>query len=152
MLVWVLQLDRCKSCSTHSSVVVFFIHQKQGTMFRKLFQWAKSLFASESKYEAQTTATENEVQNPASTPKSASSLAPSDWERIEQAMEQDLPLTCQVLACKKGGYTVSVLDTYAFLPNTLTHYYRPCTGQAAESACAFCQEHTNHGVAQRVSR
>lgn len=96
-------------------------------MFRKLFQWAKSLFASESKYEAQTTATENEVQNPASTPKSASSLAPSDWERIEQAMEQDLPLTCQVLACKKGGYTVSVLDTYAFLPNTLTHYYRSNT-------------------------
>src|SRR5574344_1987937 len=30
MLVWVLQLDRCKSCSTHSSVVVFlFIKNKE---------------------------------------------------------------------------------------------------------------------------
>src|SRR5574344_620658 len=96
-------------------------------MFKKLFQWAKSLFASESKYEAQTTATENEVQNPASTPKRASALAPSDWERIEQAMEQDLPLTCHVLACKKGGYTVSVLDTYAFLPTTLTHFNKSHT-------------------------
>jgi hypothetical protein len=72
-------------------------------MFKKLFQWAKSLFASESKYEAQTTATENEVQTTATSPKHASSLAPSDWDRIEQAMEQDLPLTARYLACKKGG-------------------------------------------------
>lgn len=95
-------------------------------MFKKLFQWAKNLFAFGKKYEAQTTATENEEQT-TTAPKRTTSLASNDWERIEQAMEQDLPLTCQVLACKKGGYTVSVLGTYAFLPNTLTHYYRPHT-------------------------
>ncbi len=95
-------------------------------MFKKLFNWAKNPFASQKKRKEQTTATENETQT-ATTPKSASSLAPNDWERIERAMEQDLPLTCQVLACKKGGYTVSVLDTYAFLPTTLTHFNKSHT-------------------------
>lgn len=109
MLVWVLQLDRCKSCSTHSSVVVFLFIKNKEQCLENYSNGRRAYLLPESKYEAQTTATENEVQNPASTPKSASSLAPSDWERIEQAMEQDLPLTCQVLACKKGGYTVSVL-------------------------------------------
>ena len=60
-------------------------------------------------------------------PKRASLLAPTDWERIEEAMERNSPLTCQVLACKKGGYTVSVLGTYAFLPITLAHYKKSHT-------------------------
>jgi Ribosomal protein S1 len=42
-------------------------------------------------------------------------------------MEQDKALTCQVLACRKGGYTVSVLGSYAFLPNSLAHYKKSHT-------------------------
>lgn len=95
-------------------------------MFKKLFNWVKTPFASEKKHEEQTTATENEKQTESAS-KCTSSFAPNDWERIERAMEQDLPLTCQVLACKKGGYTVSVLDTYAFLPITLTHFNKSHT-------------------------
>lgn len=96
-------------------------------MFKKLFKWAKSLFASMKKHEPQSTATEAEVESPLPAPRRVSSLAANDWERIEQAMEQSLPLTCQVLTCKKGGYTVSVLGTYAFLPTSLTHYKKSHT-------------------------
>ena len=95
-------------------------------MFKKLSEWAKSLFASK-KQNVQTTATETEELEEVLPPKQASLLAPNDWERIEEAMEQDRPLTCQVLACKKGGYTVSVLGTYAFLPSTLAHYNKSHT-------------------------
>jgi len=96
-------------------------------MFKRLSEWAKRLFASNGKHEVQTTATETEEMESMPAPKQASLLAPNDWERIERAMEQDLPLSCQVLACKKGGYTVSVLGTYAFLPTTLAHYKKSHT-------------------------
>lgn len=95
-------------------------------MFERLSEWAKGLFASHKKQGVQTTATEAEESNEAP-PKRASYLAHDDWERIERALEQGLPLTCQVLASKKGGYTVSVLGTYAFLPNTLAHYKKSHT-------------------------
>ena len=96
-------------------------------MFKKLSEWAKSLFASKKKHEPQTTATETDDQTPSPAPKRATMLTESDWDRIERAMEQDLPLTCQVLTCKKGGYTVSILGTYAFLPTTLAHYKKSHT-------------------------
>lgn len=95
-------------------------------MFKQLTEWAKSLFASK-KHNPQTTATENEDLDEIQPPKQALLLAPNDWERIEEALEQDRPLTCQVLACKKGGYTVSVLGTYAFMPSNLAHYNRSHT-------------------------
>ena len=96
-------------------------------MFKKLSEWAKSLFASKKKHEPQTTATETDDQTPPPTPKRATMLSESDWDRIERALEQDIPLTCQVLTCKKGGYTVSILGTYAFLPTTLAHYKKSHT-------------------------
>ena len=90
-------------------------------MFKKITKWAKALFASTAaEYEAKQSTKEKkqEVQ----TPKRSNLLNSSDWDSIERAMEQDQSLTCQVLACKKGGYTVSVLGTYAFMPNALAHY------------------------------
>lgn len=89
-------------------------------------EWALSLFAF-CKNEAQTTATVSKEQAEMSAAMQASLLAPSDWERIERAMEQGHSLTCQALACKKGGYTVSILGTYAFLPKSLAHYKKTHT-------------------------
>ena len=96
-------------------------------MLAKITEWARTLFASNKKHDVQTTATETEETIAMQAPKRASLLAPTDWERIEEAMERNSPLTCQVLACKKGGYTVSVLGTYAFLPKTLAHYKKSHT-------------------------
>ncbi len=127
MLVLPTRLDRCKSREVNSRVVVFLFTQNIKTMFKKLFEWAKNLFASMRKHEPQSTAAETENESTLPTPRRVSSLAANDWERIEQAMEQALPLTCQVLTCKKGGYTVSVLGTYAFLPTSLAHYKKSHT-------------------------
>ena len=95
-------------------------------MKKRFSEWARSLFAF-CKNESQTTATVSLEQAEMPATLQASSLAPSDWERIERAMEQGQSLTCQALACKKGGYTVSVLGTYAFLPKSLAHYKRTHT-------------------------
>lgn len=95
-------------------------------MFEQLKDWATSLFASK-KHDVQTTATETKDYTQESVPKRASQFAPNDWERIERALEQNLPFTCQVLACKKGGYTVSILGTYAFLPKSLVHFNKSHT-------------------------
>lgn len=89
-------------------------------MFRQITEWVKNLFASK-KHNVQTTAAaNNEIQRP----KQTSALSADDWNRIERALEQQLPLTAQVLASKKGGYTVSILGTYAFMPKTLAHYLK----------------------------
>ena len=95
-------------------------------MKKRISEWARSLFAF-CKKESQTTATVSSEQAEMPATLQASLLAPSDWERIERAMEQGLSLTCQALACKKGGYTVSVLGTYAFLPKSLAHYKKTHT-------------------------
>ena len=96
-------------------------------MLAKITEWVRTLIASYKKHDVQTTATEAEENIAMPAPKRASLLAPSAWERIEEAMERNSPLICQVLACKKGGYTVSVLGAYAFLPNSLAHYQKSHT-------------------------
>ena len=92
-------------------------------MFRKITEWVKNLFTSK-KHNVQTTAAANNEPTQTSTPKQVTTLSADDWNRIERALEQELPLPGQVLASKKGGYTVSILGTYAFMPKTLAHYLK----------------------------
>ncbi len=91
-------------------------------MFEQLSAWAKSLMPTK-KSGRQTTAAADDDATPVATI-NTNKLAPDYWEYIERAMEQGLPVDCQVLVCKKGGYTVSINGHLAFMPKSLSHYMK----------------------------